>query len=126
MSIPMFSWGWSRGCWHSRPNRDFDSHKATKPQRNLSSSVCAELVEAPCFFSPRKGRTALRQAQGERCWGLSLWLFGFVRVKIRLSAPPRSEEHTSELQSLMRNSYAGFCLKKEKDIKHVRQTTYVR
>src|SRR3546814_5985348 len=24
---------------------------------------------------------------------------------------PRSEEHTSELQSLMRNSYAGFCLK---------------
>src|SRR3546814_9026512 len=24
---------------------------------------------------------------------------------------PRSEEHTSELQSLMRNSHAGFCLK---------------
>src|SRR3546814_3512260 len=27
---------------------------------------------------------------------------------------PRSEEHTSELQSLMRNSYAVFCLKKQK------------
>src|SRR3546814_5737552 len=27
----------------------------------------------------------------------------------------RSEEHTSELQSLMRISYAGFCLKKKKD-----------
>src|SRR3546814_3404884 len=26
--------------------------------------------------------------------------------------PPRSEEHTSELQSLMRTSYAVFCLKK--------------
>src|SRR3546814_5717981 len=26
----------------------------------------------------------------------------------------RSEEHTSELQSLMRISYAGFCLKKNK------------
>src|SRR3546814_5148550 len=26
----------------------------------------------------------------------------------------RSEEHTSELQSLMRISYAGFCLKKKK------------
>src|SRR3546814_9064465 len=26
---------------------------------------------------------------------------------------PRSEEHTSELQSLMRLSYAGFCLKKK-------------
>src|SRR3546814_10616692 len=28
----------------------------------------------------------------------------------------RSEEHTSELQSLMRISYAGFCLKKQKHI----------
>src|SRR3546814_7201760 len=27
--------------------------------------------------------------------------------------PQRSEEHTSELQSLMRISYAGFCLKKK-------------
>src|SRR3546814_3262084 len=27
----------------------------------------------------------------------------------------RSEEHTSELQSLMRNSYAVFCLKKNKN-----------
>src|SRR3546814_2159302 len=27
----------------------------------------------------------------------------------------RSEEHTSELQSLMRNSYAVFCLKKTKN-----------
>src|SRR3546814_3339805 len=30
----------------------------------------------------------------------------------------RSEEHTSELQSLMRNSYAVFCLKKKKTQKH--------
>src|SRR3546814_2256789 len=28
--------------------------------------------------------------------------------------PPRSEEHTSELQSLMRHSYAVFCLQKKK------------
>src|SRR3546814_1691246 len=33
---------------------------------------------------------------------------------IRLNQnPPRSEEHTSELQSLMRISYAVFCLKKK-------------
>src|SRR3546814_5064388 len=32
----------------------------------------------------------------------------------------RSEEHTSELQSLMRNSYAVFCLKK-KNNKHTTQ-----
>src|SRR3546814_5976704 len=30
----------------------------------------------------------------------------------------RSEEHTSELQSLMRHSYAVFCLKKKKKAKH--------
>src|SRR3546814_10204590 len=30
------------------------------------------------------------------------------------TAPRRSEEHTSELQSLMRISYAVFCLKKKK------------
>src|SRR3546814_7808952 len=30
------------------------------------------------------------------------------------SGPARSEEHTSELQSLMRISYAVFCLKKKK------------
>src|SRR3546814_6293569 len=30
----------------------------------------------------------------------------------------RSEEHTSELQSLMRSSYAVFCLKKKKNTQH--------
>src|SRR3546814_8061778 len=34
-----------------------------------------------------------------------------------LGAMPRSEEHTSELQSLMRTSYAVFCLKTTKTTK---------
>src|SRR3546814_1452021 len=34
------------------------------------------------------------------------------------NAHHRSEEHKSELQSLMRNSYAVFCLKKKKYRKH--------
>src|SRR3546814_10282694 len=34
-----------------------------------------------------------------------------------ISRTARSEEHTSELQSLMRNSYAVFCLKKKTRIK---------
>src|SRR3546814_4934206 len=34
----------------------------------------------------------------------------------KLREEVRSEEHTSELQSLMRNSYAVFCLKKKKKI----------
>src|SRR3546814_1288122 len=37
--------------------------------------------------------------------GGAFWEFG----------EPRSEEHTSELQSLMRTSYAVFCLKKKTD-----------
>src|SRR3546814_6355296 len=36
----------------------------------------------------------------------------------RVPARLRSEEHTSELQSLMRISYAVFCLKKKKDNKN--------
>src|SRR3546814_9835413 len=35
----------------------------------------------------------------------------------------RSEEHTSELQSLMRISYAVFCLKKKKQQKHNKNTS---
>src|SRR3546814_4820741 len=47
-------------------------------------------------------------------WGESSWTVmdglagGYVTVCVR-----RSEEHTSELQSLMRISYAVFCLKKK-------------
>src|SRR3546814_2682992 len=42
-----------------------------------------------------------------------------VRAPSRvLQRPARSEEHTSELQSLMRNSYAVFCLKKKKNKKN--------
>src|SRR3546814_9785960 len=46
----------------------------------------------------------------------------------RCAPPPphgasrRSEEHTSELQSLMRSSYAVFCLKKKKHKLHVQHT----
>src|SRR3546814_942344 len=44
------------------------------------------------------------------------------------SQEKRSEEHTSELQSLMRNSYAVFCLNKKKkqntDINIMQQPTY--
>src|SRR3546814_5022047 len=35
-----------------------------------------------------------------------------------ITTPERSEEHTSELQSLMRISYAVFCLKKKKSKNH--------
>src|SRR3546814_4357410 len=40
------------------------------------------------------------------------------RPRRRGGRPLRSEEHTSELQSLMRISYAVFCLKNKKDKTH--------
>src|SRR3546814_1688842 len=39
--------------------------------------------------------------------------FSGPRKATVLGRPERSEEHTSELQSLMRTSYAVFCLKKK-------------
>src|SRR3546814_4635384 len=53
----------------------------------------------------RIARTAYREA--EKAVGMSL-------RSTQLHRHPRSEEHTSELQSLMRISYAVFCLKKNK------------
>src|SRR3546814_1922109 len=58
--------------------------------------------------SGRKGK-----AIGE-CWDNRLSADGHFEIFIR---PDRSEEHTSELQSLMRISYAVFCLKQKKQQK---------
>src|SRR3546814_7246818 len=41
-----------------------------------------------------------------------------MSASIRARASGRSEEHTSELQSLMRISYAVFCLKKKNKTTH--------
>src|SRR3546814_6760004 len=42
-------------------------------------------------------------------------------VAFQKRADARSEEHTSELQSLMRISYAVFCLQKKKNTKQTRR-----
>src|SRR3546814_1654789 len=42
----------------------------------------------------------------------TVWGIYHALTAIGLSGQARSEEHTSELQSLMRSSYAVFCLKK--------------
>src|SRR3546814_5843731 len=47
-----------------------------------------------------------------------------LRACSNRAAIPRSEEHTSELQSLMRISYAVFCLKNKKQ-KHLQPNTSV-
>src|SRR3546814_4198381 len=59
--------------------------------------------------------------KSERCVGpvdragaRGAWISSYRPGRARI----RSEEHTSELQSLMRNSYAVFCLKKKTNIIH--------
>src|SRR3546814_2389156 len=48
---------------------------------------------------------------------LLLWINDGLMAMFFLLVALRSEEHTSELQSLMRISYAVFCLKKKNTIK---------
>src|SRR3546814_1486577 len=51
---------------------------------------------------------------GRLIFRIALDGFEVVRLGLVEEAHGRSEEHTSELQSLMRISYAVFCLKKKK------------
>src|SRR3546814_2882509 len=50
------------------------------------------------------------------------WLIRHEVERAKAFARDRSEEHTSELQSLMRISYAVFCLKKKKPRTNTRTT----
>src|SRR3546814_7169460 len=88
--------------------------------------------------SPRTGRNKDRRASASAPACRGSWQRSPVaRNRARQGSPPRSpsahryrrgrhdkaagrsEEHTSELQSLMRTSYAVFCLKKKKKKKTV-------
>src|SRR3546814_3994316 len=55
--------------------------------------------------------------------GLGVHNMDYPEMFKAIIPPTRSEEHTSELQSLMRISYAVFCLKKKK--KHKKQLTTI-
>src|SRR3546814_3294205 len=70
---------------------------------------------------PRRRRMAVRYVLGfpersrrscDRLWSCG---FGLERRGRLGGGSERSEEHTSELQSLLRISYAVFCLKKQQD-----------
>src|SRR3546814_6033065 len=81
-------------------------------------TVC--VPDGPCLIPVAPGITA---PSGVLLVGLALVLRDLVQRRLGVSwaagaivvgAALRSEEHTSELQSLMRISYAVFCLKKKK------------
>src|SRR3546814_10048695 len=67
------------------------------------------------------GGVPARGLHGEAYRGHVFWDELFILPFLNFHLPEiarRSEEHTSELQSLMRISYAVFCLKKKKHTEH--------
>src|SRR3546814_7805748 len=92
-----------------------------------SSDVCSSDLPAADLATQRKVPTRLiwisrLNASAGKCL-IEPSSFDRLAVFIALPVPAqhtridRSEEHTSELQSLMRLSYAVFCLKKKKNKK---------
>src|SRR3546814_6996404 len=94
------------------PGRTSGNHAPYRVAASASEACSAScrIAAAPSWFPKRQGRNSasevLRSAERSPrpC----------CRVARHARGWPRSEEHTSELQSLMRNSYAVFCLKKKK------------
>src|SRR3546814_10214294 len=75
----------------------------------LLLQIFTENIVGPIFFEiiQRKGNEGFGEGNFKA-------LFESIELdQIRRGVIPRSEEHTSELQSLMRISYAVFCLKKK-------------
>src|SRR3546814_5773433 len=90
---------------------------------DASRSVFAEgrpLVDVKAIFSRQFLDQLLMQRYAdrqERCGCIDLALGDRAQLladRLHIFLDIRSEEHTSELQSLMRISYAVFCLKKKK------------
>src|SRR3546814_6448624 len=90
------------------------------PYTTLFRSIAAPAFTSPATTGPQlfADRTDLyllvARGAGDRQIGLRRGDAPCVAAAL----PHRSEEHTSELQSLMRISYAVFCLKKKKPISH--------
>src|SRR3546814_3280009 len=76
----------------------------------------ARSVRAPQRRIDEPGRHRPRAHSGDESRQIGVGDGGRIaqRFETRIILRKRSEEHTSELQSLMRISYAVFCLKKKK------------
>src|SRR3546814_4618804 len=86
----------------------------------LTMALAAEMAPTVRVNSVSPGPidTPMLKAEIEWFGGTQEVLDGAInRVPLKRFAS-RSEEHTSELQSLMRISYAVFCLKKKKKKQH--------
>src|SRR3546814_9685292 len=89
------------------------------PDTTLFRSCMRSIGKAEKALELMVKRSATREAFGKPIakLGKNLEVISRARIEItamRLAVLQGSEEHTSELQSLMRISYAVFCLKKKK------------
>src|SRR3546814_10791195 len=75
--------------------------------------IDADLVILSACDTAGKATVATTREAGVTTGG-DYALDGLVRAFVGAGGRSRSEEHTSELQSLMRTSYAVFCLQKNK------------
>src|SRR3546814_8628304 len=96
-----------------------------RPRRFLHDEVVRERPLPELADDSRRGRAQCRRLVHDDP-GLFEKAVGKVGkgtfVRARASDAARSEEHTSELQSLMRISYAVFCLKKKQKTKCKKDT----
>src|SRR3546814_10039447 len=83
-------------------------HALPLPPRHSASATPSLRGSAPPFHAPSRRSTAFTFDPSSA--GVTMWPSAVNRSRMA----SRSEEHTSELQSLMRISYAVFCLKKKK------------
>src|SRR3546814_7778522 len=82
------------------------------------SAACRQAAGAAAISAASSRCLSMGIPRGGKPWSLARGVVDAGVPKVgRLRPDRRSEEHTSELQSLMRNSYAVFCLKKKKRIK---------
>src|SRR3546814_5839413 len=72
-----------------------------------------EVVVEPCGQPVDLGAVRRGAVDHRLAFDGFIEIFG-DRIAVHQHLAARSEEHTSELQSLMRNSYAVFCLNKKK------------
>src|SRR3546814_8128448 len=95
-----------------------------------SSDVCASDLPLSIYFNGRgRAKVELALAKGKKAHDKreSIKERDWKRDKQRLLKDRgRSEEHTSELQSLMRISYAVFCLKKKKNNKKTQEVSTLK
>src|SRR3546814_7631461 len=71
-------------------------------------------LASPTATTAQAAAGSIRAANFQPCWQI-LSVVALMGSRVWSARPKiRSEEHTSELQSLMRISYAVFCLKKKK------------